>query len=408
MAMRIFQHNSAWVTVAASMLLALCCMFHQTGFSQNKIAAWQYWFNNNYAGMQEQPVPPASVLHWQASVPTNGLEEGLHLLHIRFRDDSARYSSTVSRFFYKAPSSETALANLVTRYQYWFNNQNAQGVEVLLSPAPLVQLSAAIPTASLTPGLHLMHMRFGDITGQWSSTSSMYVLVTRPVAGVAEMKLSRLQYWFDNHPEAALTIPVAPDAAAGITRLVDAAALPDGLHQLHLRIADTTGIWSSTLSQFFYKSAISGVTSNVITGYRYWFNNDGADKMVVRQDNALSILELQRDVDLGCLTAGSNYFQMQFRDVRGLWSSALSVAVTVNLPPTNVYRFTGNGNWSEAANWLNNNKPALDLPGCKEIIIDHVPGGVCLMDVPQHLLKNSKLTVLPGKTLVIPEALMIK
>lgn len=406
--MRYFQFIPARAVAVVSVCLVFCCLCGPSGFAQNKIAAWQYWFNNNYAGMQEQTVPSAPVLHWQASVPTHGLQEGLHLLHFRFRDDSARYSSTTSHFFYKAPPTEAALSNLITRYQYWFNSQLEQAVEVQLTAAPQVQLMAAIPTASLTPGLHLMHMRFGDITGQWSSTSSMYVLVTRPVAGVAEMKLSRFQYWFDNHQEAALTIPVAPNAEAGTTRLVDAAALPDGLHQLHLRIADTTGVWSSTLSQFFYKSATSGVTNNVITGYRYWFNNEGADNMVVRQDNALSILQLQRDVDLGCLTAEPNLLQMQFRDARGLWSSAMSAAVTVNLPPSNVYRFTGNGNWSEAANWLNNNKPALELPGCKEIIIDHAPGGLCLMDVPQHLLKSARLTVLPGKTLVIPEALMIK
>jgi c-di-GMP-related signal transduction protein len=46
--------------------------------------------------------------------------------------------------------------------------------------------------------------------------------------------------------------------------------------------------------------------------------------------------------------------------------------------------------------------PAPDAPGCREIIIDHASGGNCILDIPQHLLKNAKLTVLPNKWLVIP------
>ncbi|MBL0358121.1 MAG: hypothetical protein IPP72_15195 [Chitinophagaceae bacterium] len=40
-----------------------------------------------------------------------------------------------------------------------------------------------------------------------------------------------------------------------------------------------------------------------------------------------------------------------------------------------IYRFTGNGNWSVAANWENNLIPPAVLSDGSEIIIDPVTGG---------------------------------
>jgi hypothetical protein len=112
-------------------------------------------------------------------------------------------------------------------------------------------------------------------------------------------------------------------------------------------------------------------------------------------------------IDMGCLTLGANRLHVQFLDKTGLWSTPMTDTITL-ISTQNIYRFTGNGNWSNSSNWLNNSKPALDLPGCKEILIDNTPGGSCILDVPQYLLKNSKITVLAGKKLVIPQNLEIK
>ena len=105
---------------------------------------------------------------------------------------------------------------------------------------------------------------------------------------------------------------------------------------------------------------------------------------------------------MGCLASGDNRIQLQFRDSAGQWSAPLTDTINVTPPANKTFRFTGNGNWSNAANWLNNAMPAPDAPSCREIIIDHVAGGKCILDIPQHLLKNAKLTVLPNKWLVIP------
>lgn len=58
------------------------------------------------------------------------------------------------------------------------------------------------------------------------------------------------------------------------------------------------------------------------------------------------------------------------------------------------YVFTGNGNWSNAANWLNNAKPPASLPRNYSITI--LEGAQCILDITQKLFSGSNLTVKPG------------
>lgn len=66
--------------------------------------------------------------------------------------------------------------------------------------------------------------------------------------------------------------------------------------------------------------------------------------------------------------------------------------------PILTFRFTGNGNWSTASNWLNNTLPPVYLTTSADIVIDPVAGGECVLDVYTQTLSNgAKLKVLSGK-----------
>jgi len=66
-----------------------------------------------------------------------------------------------------------------------------------------------------------------------------------------------------------------------------------------------------------------------------------------------------------------------------------------------VYTFIGTGNWSVVTNWLNNKIPPSVLPAGHEIIINPSSGN-SVKNVPLTLTPGSKLTVMPGKTLIVP------
>ncbi len=74
---------------------------------------------------------------------------------------------------------------------------------------------------------------------------------------------------------------------------------------------------------------------------------------------------------------------------------------------TNVYHFTGNGNWSNTANWSTNTLPPTMLPAGGEIIIDP-SAGECVLDVPQTIAAGGKIVVQPNKKLLINGNLTIQ
>ncbi len=373
-----------------------------------KINGYQYWFDNDYASAQLQAVTAVSSFNLNAPVAADALSNGLHLFHIRFRNDIGQWSTVVSQFFYKAETQPSPGTNLISGYQYWFDNDFLNVGSASVTPVSPYQFSAPINTNTLSRGLHLLHIRFKDQRGQWSVPISQFIY-TMTSADVAQPNaMDRMQYWFGSDMANAQEKPLPDQKIVQVTELLDAADLHDGLHLLHLRFADTTGVWSSTISHFFYKSKEFGITNNVITGYRYWFNDGSAENILYHQVSPTNPFNFITMLDMGCLAAGDNRLQLQFRDSAGFWSAPLVDTIIVTPPANKSFRFTGNGNWSNAANWLNNAKPSLDAPGCREIIIDHAQGGKCILDVPQYLLKNAKLTVLPGKLLVIPNNIETK
>lgn len=66
------------------------------------------------------------------------------------------------------------------------------------------------------------------------------------------------------------------------------------------------------------------------------------------------------------------------------------------------YTFIGNGNWSDSANWQNQQKPPDNLPDNSIININPLEGGQCIVDVPVTLPPTATLNVLAGKILNIP------
>ena len=73
----------------------------------------------------------------------------------------------------------------------------------------------------------------------------------------------------------------------------------------------------------------------------------------------------------------------------------------VTAPIAVTYTFTGNGNWSDTANWSNNNMPpAILIPG-SQIIINPAAGGLCILNIPYTISKGIILTVREWKSFII-------
>lgn len=65
------------------------------------------------------------------------------------------------------------------------------------------------------------------------------------------------------------------------------------------------------------------------------------------------------------------------------------------------YVFIGNGNWDASYNWKNNLMPPSTLMANDTIVLNHSPGGECILNVSMHILPGGFMTVAPGKNLLI-------
>jgi len=130
------------------------------------------------------------------------------------------------------------------------------------------------------------------------------------------------------------------------------------------------------------------------------FENDLYDKINRNRNDAISIqnitqlpgvlekIALNQDLDY-ILSTGD-----RFDDLSGV--------VT--------YTFNGDGNWSNSANWLNGMIPPNPLPANKEIIINPISNGSCILDIPYTILAqntNSRIKVKPFKNFVLAAPLTV-
>lgn len=165
-----------------------------------------------------------------------------------------------------------------------------------VAAAPSTSITATIPAATvsaLTEGIHTIYVRARDAAGNWSSTSSVVLLVdhTPPtfsgislspnsiVSGAASVTLNINgasdaggsgvaggEYWFGTVNPA----PGAGTAFSGISTIIPTASLAAGTYTVRARIIDAAGNWSATFS-----STTLTVTAPVVPQPSLYFSTVG-------------------------------------------------------------------------------------------------------------------------------------
>jgi molybdopterin converting factor small subunit len=131
------------------------------------------------------------------------------------------------------------------------------------------------------------------------------------------------EYWFDNNYFEKVNTTVAPIPLLNINTSVATSSLVSGIHTFNIRSWDTNGLYSSTLSSFFYKVPAQSTLNRTIENYEYWFDNDYANKVSVAANNQ-ETFTLNTNVVPSALAGGIHTFNIRFKDNTGLTSSTLS------------------------------------------------------------------------------------
>ncbi len=339
----------------------------------NKITRYEYWFDNNNDSKISSSVSPSPLAYTRANFSTTGLKSGEHTINFRYQDQNGQWSVVNSQVFIKPKN--------ITIYEYWFDNNYSEKIDLAVTPAQIDSLNTNISTASLATGQHVLNSRFKDDDGQWSAVSSKVFYKPRNIityeywfdsnyTGKADLAVTPAQidslntnistaslatgqhtlnsrfkdddgqwsavssqifyktrnmvsyeYWFDSNYAAKVDVGVTPGQTASINTNINAASLPSGEHTFNFRSQDDAGQWSAITSQPFYKPR------NLVS-YEYWFDSNYAAKVTVPLSPSPNA-SVNSNVPTASLTAGARRYNVRFKDDHGQWSSVVTDTVTV-------------------------------------------------------------------------------
>lgn len=291
---------------------------------QNKIISGEYWFDTNLDGKSAMNFSQASEITYSGNLDISALYDGLHSLHIRFVDDSARWSSVKSSFFLKFTNSTGAASNNVVALEYWFDNEHDKALVENISETKEYIMTKSLDISSLFNGLHTFHARFKDTLGNWSPAVSRFFIVISSSQSSPNAELTELEYWFDNENDKSVVKPIAGTKEYIMSESPDVSSFSKGLHTFHARFKDTKGNWSSVVSRFFiippdYQSE----SGQELTEMEYWFDDVVGSRATVSFTSAAEINFL--DVfDISALIQGLHTVHIRFKDNSGVYSSAIS------------------------------------------------------------------------------------
>lgn len=219
----------------------------------------EYWLDSDPGHGKATAFTPQE--NTQLTISTSSIQDGLHLLGVRVKNNKV-WSQTYLYMFFR----HTASMSEIIAGEYWLDSDPGHGNATAFTPSAKTDL--AIPTNSLEDGWHVLGLRARNNTN-WSQT---YIyMFYKDSYGPNE--LSAAEYWIDTDPGIgkATSIAVSPSSSTVEFTLDQLDTLPKGYHTLGLR-AKRGHDWSFTYKRQFM-NVNAGIKMNV-EKVEAWWDND--------------------------------------------------------------------------------------------------------------------------------------
>ncbi len=159
-------------------------------------------------------------------------------------------------------------------------------------------------------------------------------------------------------------------------------------------------------------------TGTALYGRDYEVFSENGQPITTNFDGARGIVYIRQglqNVLVKVVPRGNTFFEpdktLTFNLMEGgdyLLGKNLSITGNIlNDDEKNIYTFTGSGNFNVPGNWINQTPPPNELQTGDEIIIDPA-SGECVLNVPLTIMKGAKITVAPGKKLILQGNVIMK
>ncbi len=242
------------------------------------VVSAEYFFDTDpgFGNGVSATVTAAQNVTFNISPNIAALTNGLHWLYIRTTDANGNSSITTPQLFYKEPAVSSVTAN-ITAAEYFFDTDpgfgNAISTPVVAGQNVTFNISGNI--ASLTNGLHYLHVRTRAADGKWSVTTPQ-LFYKEPAVSFPVPNVVAAEYFFDADPGFGNGTPyIFPTPGTSVTQLMNLSTtgLTKGFHRLYMRAKDANGNWSLINAPFFYYETIVGTAPVSELVYLEWFWN---------------------------------------------------------------------------------------------------------------------------------------
>ncbi|WP_347839461.1 T9SS type A sorting domain-containing protein [uncultured Draconibacterium sp.] len=288
----------------------------------------EFWYDGNYASAVETPLTSGASADWISLLDVSSLNDGLHTLSYRFKDDRDIWSSPSVRFF--RMEEVTGLQQIVG-LEYWFGDDYANKETSTFPPTSLLNLDEMLDVSSLAKGLHIVSVRLQDESGRWNAPACFY-FTNYAKENFVLHQITELEYWFDNDYSSVQTDPVAATSLLNIDDQIDVSGLANGVHVVSCRFRDESGEWSPAYSVLFTKyPGESAAELHEITALEYWFDDDYSSVHTDPVANA-TVLSIDEQIDVSALSDGVHSVSSRYKDEAENWSPAYTTLFVKYLP----------------------------------------------------------------------------
>ena len=175
---------------------------------------------------------------------------------------------------------------------------------VTIDPVSGADLMLEIDPGGLKKGINILHMQVFDQDSLFSAPVSGFFFNK----AAAENLAIGYRYWFNNQVDQAVDIPVSPQAGLDILLSVAPENLSYGVNVVHFQAYDDAGLLSAPVQGFFFNQP---ATADLISGYRYWFNNQ-AEEAVDVSITPGQFVDFTGAIDASSLVDGLNTLHLAF------------------------------------------------------------------------------------------------
>ncbi|TAD80999.1 MAG: RHS repeat protein, partial [Bacteroidetes bacterium] len=291
---RFKEGTNNWSSFTSKKFLHLGTKANSISSTPNQV---EYWFNNDFAGRKSAPL--AGTGNQEIQFDTKDLDQGQHTVFWRTRAKGDLWSSVVSSTFRKSAKSDG-----ISQMEYWFNNGFDRRKQKTVSN--FAQVEEDLDITDLPLGNHRLFYRFQHAGGKWSAINTAdYNKRTGFETGPLQM-----QYWFDSAVGVpnSLVVSTANEGDFGLS----AHHLDSGWHKVFIRFRKSGGLWSSLISNRFYKQDSAIATCDFVAA---------SDSEAVAATKLFCQMGILRAGNTECVSTSDYYFKR--KDVASLTMRAL-------------------------------------------------------------------------------------